>query len=237
VDDKLLGANNVDVPQRATAGGRRLLPLSVHTVAGLHRGGHSVPDPARQYGLLDEAFGPFKREIVSCDPDYAAKIGLALSSVQTIAPAYFADREAADPFVWAASNLAEAEQNKINAYTVEWRYAILRMHEVIALAVPHLDEDDLARFHKHFKTVFGDDYATVPHIDLDAAFRPKFEENFCHQLYCAAISFLVHKMPFVQGITSSCEIGGIVSKAINDDISALESGALSKLDHARVDAV
>jgi uncharacterized NAD(P)/FAD-binding protein YdhS len=287
-------------------------------------------------GLLDEVFDLFKREIVFCDPDYAAKIGLPLLSVETLAPAYFADREAADPFVWAASNLAEAEQNKIKGHTVEWRYAILRMHEVIALAVPHLDEEDLIRFHKHFKTVFVDDYATVPHqsiqrllalrragrleilrlgdqyeistdgvergaivrhngteaafdafidatgqaslsardlpfpslieqgvmrrasttegspilgldndevsartgvIDLDAAFRPRFEENFCHQLYCAAISFLLHKMPFVQGITSSHEIGGIVSKAIIDYIDANESGTLLKSGQAPVDAV
>ena len=51
-------------------------------------------------------------------------------------------------------------------------------------------------------------------VDLDAAFRPKFEDNLCNQLYCAAISFLLHKMPFVQGITSAHEIGEIVSKAI-----------------------
>jgi uncharacterized NAD(P)/FAD-binding protein YdhS len=280
-------------------------------------------------GLLNDVFDLFKREIVFCDPDYAAKTGLALLTVETLAPAYFAEREAADPFVWAASNLAEAEQNKINQYTVEWRYAILRMHEVVALAVPHLDEEDLARFHKHFRTVFVDDYATVPHqsiqrllalrragkldilrlgndyeistdgvergaivrndeneiafdafvdatgqaslsardlpfpslieqgvmkraatpegssvlsadtdeiyartggIDLDAAFRPKFEENLCNQLYCAAISFLLHKMPFVQGITSSHEIGSIVSKAIIEHIDAMASGKLLKLD-------
>src|ERR1700761_1303720 len=285
-------------------------------------------------GLLDEVFELFKREIVFCDPDYAAKIGLALLSAETLAAAYFADREAADPFVWAASNLAEAEQNKINKYTVEWRYAILRMHEVVALAVPHLDDDDLVRFHKHFKTVFVDDYATVPHqsiqrllalrlagkldilrlgkdyeittdgvergaiirhdgneiafgafvdatgqaslsvrdlpfpslieqgvmkraatpeaspvvsaetneiyartggIDLDAAFRPKFEENLCNQIYCAAISFLLHKMPFVQGITSSHEIGEIVSKAIIEHIETLEGGLLLKTDQALMD--
>src|ERR1700761_1488957 len=283
-------------------------------------------------GLLDAVFELFRREIVFCDPDYAARIGLALLSIETLAPAYFADREAADAFVWAASNLAEAEQNKINKYTVEWRYAILRMHEVVALAVPHLDEDDLVRFHKHFKTVFVDDYATVPHqsiqrllalrlaekldilrlgkdyeittdgvergaivlhdgneiafdafvdatgqaslsvrdlpfpslieqgvmkraatpeaspvlsaetdeiyartggVDLDAAFRPKFEGNLCNQLYCAAISFLLHKLPFVQGITSAREIGDIISKAVLQDIGA--DGSIFKADNASLD--
>ena len=287
-------------------------------------------------GLLDEVFELFKREIVSCDPDYAAKIGLALLSVETLAPAYFAEREAADPFAWAASNLAEAEQNKTQKYTVQWRYAILRMHEVVALAVPHFDEEDLIRFQKNFKTVFVDDYATVPHqsirrllalrragkleilklggeyeidtdgvvrgalvrydgrevefeafidatgqaslsvrdlpfprligqgvlrrartaegssilsaemdeastptggIDLDEAFRPIFEENLCNRLYCAAISFLLHKMPFVQGITSSHQIGGIVSKAILEHIDALENGSLFNVRRAPLNAV
>jgi uncharacterized NAD(P)/FAD-binding protein YdhS len=275
----------------------------------------------RSANLLDEVFELFKREMVACDPEYAALIGLSLLGVETLAPAYFAAREAADPFAWAASNLAEAEQNKANRYTVQWRYAILRMHEVIAQAVPYLNEEDLGRFHKKFKTVFVDDYATVPHqsirrllalrragkldilklgndyeistdgveqgafvrhdedeltfdafidatgqvsmsardipfpslieqgvmkpaatigsslvlsskteeaftrsggIDLDAALRPRFEDNLCNQLYCAAISFLLHKMPFVQGITSAHEIGGIVSKAIISHIETLE---------------
>ncbi len=284
--------------------------------------------------LLDDVFALFKREIVACDPDYAAHIGLAGLEVETFAQAYFAAREAADPFVWAAANLAEAEQNKNTRTTVQWRYAILRMHEVIARAVPYLDEEDLGRFHKKFKTVFVDDYATVPHqsiqrllalrragkleilklgndyristegvkrgaivrhqgksltfdafidatgqasmsardlpfpslleqgvikraatpeesliisseaeetftrtggVDLDAAFRPKFQDNLCNQLYCAAISFLLHKMPFVQGITSSHEIGGIVSKAILEDIGPRQDEPMRKLDVAAFD--
>ena len=51
-------------------------------------------------------------------------------------------------------------------------------------------------------------------IDLDDAFRPLFTDNLCNRLYCAAISFLLHKLPFVQGITSSRDIGNIVSQAI-----------------------
>ncbi|MET0675469.1 MAG: FAD/NAD(P)-binding protein [Bradyrhizobium sp.] len=281
--------------------------------------------------LLDSVFELFKQEIVACDPDYAARIGLALLSIETIAPAYFAAREAADPFVWAASNLAEAEQNKINRYTVRWRYAILCMHEVIARAIPYLDENDLGRFHKRFKTIFVDDYATVPHqsiqrllalrragklaiiklgndyeictegirrgavvryagntatfdafidatgqtsmsardmpfpslieqgvikpaatpegspvitseseeaftrtggVDLDAAFRLKFQDNLCNRLYCAAISFLLHKLPFVQGITSAHQIGEIVSKAILEDIESGQGEAAFRLDDA-----
>ena len=281
--------------------------------------------------LLDDVFELFKRELVTCDPDYAAKIGLALLTVDTLGAAYFAEREAADPFVWAAANLAEAEQNKVNRYTVPWRYAILRMHEVIARAVPHLDQNDLKRFHTRFKSVFVDDYATVPHqsiqrllalrragkldilklgndykldtegvargaavrfagkqivfdafidatgqasmsaldmpfpsliaqdvikpaatpegaviiseteeeafartggVDLDAAFRPKFTHNLCNQLYCAAISFLLHKLPFVQGITSSRDIGEVVSRAILEDVRGEQRETMLTLESA-----
>lgn len=264
-----------------------------------------------KHGLLDAVFDLFKSELVACDPDYAASIGLSLLTVETIASAYFQKRETTDPFTWAARNLAEAESNKKRRYTVEWRYAILRMHEVIARAIPHPDEQDLKRFHKHFKTVFVDDYATVPHesirrllalhragkldivalgndsdvdntglergakvrfeckelqfdafidatgqhglsardipfptlleqgvvrkaattaklsldgddeavvrtggIDLDDQFRPVFEDDLSNNLYCGSIAFLLHKLPFVQGITSARDIGETISKAI-----------------------
>jgi hypothetical protein len=208
---------------------------------------------------------------------------------------------------------------------VQWRYAILRMHETIAKAVPFLDEADLGRFHKHFKSVFVDDYATVPHqsiqrllalrradrldirrlgndyevttdgaqrgaivrregetipfdafidatgqasmsardvpfpglieqnvlkraatpesglivsseteatfvrtggVDLDENFRPVFEAGLCNELYCAAIAFLLHKMPFVQGITSAHEIGSIVSRSIIEQTKATGDGTV-----------
>lgn len=263
--------------------------------------------------LLDKAFDLFRSELVLADPAYAARIGLATATVETIADRYFAEREAADPFVWAANNLAQAENDKKLKRTIPWRYAILRMHEVIARVVRHLDETDLKRFHKHFKVVFVDDYATVPHqsiqrllalgnagllsvralgddydirkndpepgvtvtsqakensfgafidatgqhplsardlpfpslktmlkaaltpsagalmesplegvrtggIDLDEVFRPRVGGGVSNRLYCVAIAFLLHKLPFVQGITSSQELGEAVSNAIVADI-------------------
>ncbi|WP_244480346.1 FAD/NAD(P)-binding protein [Rhizobium sp. Root1220] len=117
--------------------------------------------------LLDEVFDLFKQEIVLADPDYAAKIGLGLATIEDVADRYFREREQADPFVWAARNLSEAKANKTTRTTVQWRYAILRMHEVVALAVPHFNESDLKRFQKHFKAVFVDDYATVPHQSVE----------------------------------------------------------------------
>lgn len=267
--------------------------------------------------LLDRAFDLFARELAACDPEYAAHIALSSLNADTFAEAYFADRDTSEPFASAARNLAEAEYNKRNKITIEWRYAILRMHEVVAKVVPHLDEDDLKRFGRGLKTIFIDDYATVPHlsiermlalhragtlsilrlgpdykldtdsvdvgarisigdehhdyaafidatgqsalsardlpfpsllsqgavrpartpissdqvdptykatggIELDSCFRPVVSAPMCTNLYCAAIPFLLHKMPFVQGITSAKEIGDIVSQAIRGEATELK---------------
>ena len=264
-----------------------------------------------EHGLLDAVFELFKKELALADPDYAARLGLGMVTVETLAAAYFQERRRADPFVHAARNLAEAEMNYKCCHTVEWRYAILRMHEVIGRAIPHLDVEDLRRFHQHFKTVFVDDYATVPHdsirrllalrragkldvaaigdeaeienenidhgavvrfagqerrfdafidatgqhalsardlpfptllrqgvmrpavtrtggmvpedgmvrtggVDLDAAFRPVFADRLSRNLYCGSISFLLHKLPFVQGVTSARDVGAVISAAIID---------------------
>ncbi len=259
-------------------------------------------------GLLDNVFELFKAELGTADPNYASSIGLGLATIEDIAERYFRKREAMDQFLAAARNLAEAKKNKVEKITVQWRYTILRMHEVIARAVPHLDAEDLKRFHRHFKTVFVDDYATVPHesverllalhnagvldimalgtdyeidrsegspgvtvivegrqtfyaafidatgqhaasasdlpfpslkrpglvkeaatetsaemftklkrtggIDVDHAFRPIIDQPVSRNLYCVSVPFLLHKLPFIQGITSARDMGDVVSKAI-----------------------
>ncbi len=262
--------------------------------------------------VLDAIFALFAQELALADPDYAAAIGLASLDADTIAAAYFGQRDEEDPFLWAARNLAEARANYEDKVTVPWRYAILRMHEVVALAVPHLSAEDLKRFHGGLREVFIDDYATVPHesierilalrragrldilalgsdydldakaeatgavltysggrihfpafieamgqraltlddlpfpsllasgavrparsqgpridwgdgpddgeetagIDLDEAFRPVSETGLHGSLYCLGLPFLLHRMPFTQGITSSHEMAQIVAGAI-----------------------
>tara|TARA_R110002051_G_scaffold169598_1_gene240225 strand:+ start:21479 stop:23170 length:1692 start_codon:yes stop_codon:yes gene_type:complete len=270
-----------------------------------------------RHDLLDDVFELFRQEILAADPEYADRIGLSQLNVESFAPAYYAERTQSDPFVWAATNLAETQYNRERRYTVPWRYAILITHEVVARVVTHLDETDLKRFHRYFKGIFIDDYATVPlmsirrllalrragkldilklgkgyeisekgvargvavtvggerhvfdafidatgqetlsatdlpfptlvaqggvrrsatpkagalmaedgsvemvrtgGIDIDDLYRPKLDQPLCDRLYCAAISFLLHKQPFVQGITSACEIGETVSAAILSDV-------------------
>ncbi|SOC48366.1 uncharacterized NAD(P)/FAD-binding protein YdhS [Rhizobium subbaraonis] len=277
-----------------------------------------------RHDLLDDVFELFRGEIIARDPAYAARIGLSQLTVETFAAAYYADRTESDPFVWAAKNLAEAEENRQKRYTVPWRYAILITHEIVAKVIPHLDENDLKRFHRHFKGIFIDDYATVPlmsirrllalsragklsilklgedyqistaedglergaevevdgevhrfgafidatgqetlsatdlpfptlvaqggvqvsatpkaaairqpdrdpdmvrtgGIDVDEAYRPRLGLMSEGRLYCAAIAFLLHKEPFVQGITSARDIGETVGRAILNDISEAET--------------
>lgn len=117
--------------------------------------------------LLDQAFALFKRELAAIDPVYADKIGLAGLALEDFCDSYFAERVEADPFDWAQRNLAEAKRNLAKRVTVPWRYAILRMHEVMALLIPHLEQEDFQRFSRYFKPVFVDDYATVPHESIE----------------------------------------------------------------------
>ncbi len=110
----------------------------------------------------DALFDLFREELERADPTYAGLIGLHELTADTLPDAYFKARADSDPFQWARMNLDEVERNKSRQITVPWRYAILRMHEVMELAVPSLGEADRSRFNKGLKTVFTDNYAAVP---------------------------------------------------------------------------
>lgn len=117
--------------------------------------------------LLDDVFDLFRRELMAVDPTYVRATGLAEAGLEDFGEAYFAERLAADPFEWAATNLAEARTNHQGRITVPWRDAILRMHEVVATVVPHLDDAQFQRFSRHFKSVFVDAYGAVPHESVE----------------------------------------------------------------------
>lgn len=110
----------------------------------------------------DALFDLFREELERADPTYAALVGLHELTADTFPDAYFKARAESDPFQWARKNLEEVERNKSSQITVPWRYAILRMHEAVELAVPALGGADRARFDKGLKTVFTDNYAAVP---------------------------------------------------------------------------
>lgn len=117
-------------------------------------------------GLLDAAFELFRHELALADASYSADMGLQTLTIEEFCTAYFAKRTNADPFIWARHNLVEAMANAEQHVTVRWRYAILRMHEVFAILVPHLSDLDFERFSDSLKTVFVDNYATVPHESI-----------------------------------------------------------------------
>jgi len=116
--------------------------------------------------LLDAAFDLFRQELTQADADYAKALGLHALSLEAFCEAYFEERAQTDVFVWAQRNLQESVANAALKITVKWRYAILRMHEVFGLLAPHLSDLDFVRFSETLKTVFVDNYATVPHDSI-----------------------------------------------------------------------
>lgn len=268
--------------------------------------------------LLDHAFGLFKEELAAADSAYARQVGLEHLSMEEFCDGYFAERMAADPFVWAERNLAEAKVNYQASRTVGWRYAILRMHEVIQRLIPSLDDADFRRFSRFFKPVFVDDYATVPHesikrmlalhkagkldvmrvgedyridsyaaesgavlhlagdeihfpvfieatgqralpakdfpfaslreqgivrdvaaspsagssrapsrgIVVDDQFHPISPDIPTDQLFCLSLPFIMGRHPFIQGITSSCEMGRIVGAELGAALARERPGTL-----------
>ncbi|PNU03807.1 FAD-dependent oxidoreductase [Novosphingobium guangzhouense] len=269
-------------------------PLSICTAEAINEL-IAADDPL----LLDRTFELFKRELAAADASYAQETRLASLNLEDFCEGYFSQRLATDPFEWARHNLTEAQRNYERHHVVAWRYAILRMHEVIEGIVPYLGDADFLRFSKHFKTVFIDDYATVPHesilrmlalhdagklevialgedyqidphgvssgallthgstefhfpvfieatgqralsakdfpfpslreqgivhdvdasnehgplrgIAIDDRFHPISSQIPADQLFCVSLPFIMGRHPFVQGITSSHEIGQIVA--------------------------
>lgn len=254
---------------------------------------------AQPKDLLEQAYALFKKELAHTDPAYADHVRLADLALEDFAERFFADRADADLFEWAATNLREAQADFDQEITVPWRYAILRMHEVLALIIPHLDEGALESFGKHLKPAFVDEYASVPHlfiqrllalhraghldvialgkdyrvethgaepgvnvvingkrrhynefidatgqrpleaddfpfptlleqgivmdaqdadegatkgISVHEAFHPASPDPRARRLYCLSLPFILGRHPFVQGITSSHEMGGIVGQ-------------------------
>lgn len=117
--------------------------------------------------LLDQAFDLFRREMTAVDPEYAAATGLGHANLEAFGEAYFAERMAAGPFVWAASNLAQARASHAARTTIPWRDALLRLHEVMAAVTPHLDSLQFARFARFLKPIFVDAYGGVPHESVE----------------------------------------------------------------------
>ncbi|KQZ48807.1 hypothetical protein ASD54_18400 [Rhizobium sp. Root149] len=249
--------------------------------------------------VLDAIFDLFAREITLADPAYAARVNLSDLDADSFPEAYFAERMGGDAFAYARKNLAEVERNKAAKRTIEWRYAILRMHEQVEKLVPFFPDSDLSRFERGLKRVFSDNYAAVPatsirrllalreanvldvvtldddyelirsqttttirsgedshvfNVFIDArgqkALRtedfkfpslrkilvedgqdiPEVDDRFAlispsslrKRVYLAALPYLMHDRPFVQGIVSSAEIGAKVAQDIVSNLDGVQ---------------
>lgn len=251
----------------------------------------AVAECAKKTQPLDDLFELLRAEINNADPSYAKRIRLSELTADNFANAYFAAREAHDPFRWARKNLDEVEYNKAHKLTIPWRYALLRMHEKVEEIVGDLSEADRVRFDNGLRIVFVDNYAAVPpesirrllalrdagllsvlalgenydlsrevdrtiinakgkshvfdvFIDargqkaltskdmplpnlrqalLDAGYDiPEVAEDYSlvgvdgysGRLTMAALPYLMHDRPFVQGITACAEIGAAIAKGM-----------------------
>lgn len=132
-------------------------PLEVVTDAAIEKEIAAGAD-----GLLDRVFALVARELQAADPAWSERVALSTLDADSFADAYFRDRQRYDSFRWAEYNLAEVERNRRDRRTVPWRYAILRMHEVVEAVVPELDERDGERFKAGLCKVFVDNYAAIP---------------------------------------------------------------------------
>lgn len=244
-------------------------------------------------GLLDGVFDLMRAELQRADRFYSLLIGLATLTADDFAEAYFASRRGTDPFAHARANLSESRENAARRRTVAWRFALLRMHEVVAPIVPHLSPADRARFDRGLKRLFMDNYAAVPLASVErlialneagvlsverigdsADFEPAEQgvvlrqnghgrafttlidargqaalglrdlpfpslaaqlgdgdgplpqgpdgllpppPGLRGQIYCAAIPFLLHRDPFVQGICETARLGAEAADRIIGD--------------------
>lgn len=133
------------------------LPLTICTASAVAQ---SIAQGSR--GLLDRIFDLIQAELHRADPFYATLIGLPHLDADTLVDAYFASRAASDAFEHARANLEESRENAKRRRTVAWRYALLRMHDAVSLAVPHLEPVDRDRFDRGLRRMFADNYAAVP---------------------------------------------------------------------------
>lgn len=117
--------------------------------------------------VLARTFDLLIREMQSCDPGYLNQLAMAPPTIETFGEAYFARRQKQGAFRALQVNLVESRATIVRKETIEWRYALLRGHEVFETALPHITDDEWDTFRTHLLPVFADCYAAVPHLSLD----------------------------------------------------------------------
>lgn len=117
--------------------------------------------------LLARTFDLLIQELQICDPGYLDDLAMDAPTIEVFGEAYFARRQRLGAFRALQANLVESRATILRKETIEWRYALLRGHEVFETALPHFTTEEWDTFRTHLLSVFADCYAAVPHLSLD----------------------------------------------------------------------
>ena len=117
--------------------------------------------------ILERTFDLLMQELQSCDPAYLGDLAMGTPTIEAFGKAYFSRRQRMGAFRALRANLLESQATIAREETIEWRYALLRGHEVFEAALPHISDDEWDTFRTHLLPVFADCYAAVPHLSLE----------------------------------------------------------------------
>lgn len=117
-------------------------------------------------GLLQRVFELLLKELDAVDPAYLALLGKEARTVDGFASAYFKDREKRGGLEAVREDLQEVRASMRRKETIAYRYALLRGHENMEIALPSLVESEWELFKQHLLPVFADCYAALPHLSI-----------------------------------------------------------------------
>ncbi|MGQ7847027.1 FAD/NAD(P)-binding protein [Granulosicoccus sp. 3-233] len=117
-------------------------------------------------GLLGRVFQLLLDELAAADPDYLDHLGAGARTIEGFASAYFRDREQRGGLEAVRDDLQAVRESMRREETIAYRYALLRGHENVEIALPHLYEQDWKQFREYLLPVFADCYAAVPHLSI-----------------------------------------------------------------------
>ncbi len=116
--------------------------------------------------LLSRVFTLLLNELDAADPDYLSHLGDDARCIEGFSSAYFRDRETRGGLQAVRDDLQEVRASMRRRETIPYRYALLRGHENIEIALPHLLEAEWEQFKEHLLPVFADCYAALPHLSI-----------------------------------------------------------------------
>ena len=117
--------------------------------------------------ILARTFALLIQELQNCDPAYLNTLSMARPTIEAFGDAYFSRRQRLGAFRALATDLRASRATITREETIEWRYALLRGHEVFEAALPHITDAEWDTFRTHLLPVFADCYAAVPHLSLE----------------------------------------------------------------------